>query len=81
MSAKKRVGKGKKTGRLPDTEYYRWNTLPHDLKLWEYCGLITGVTLQCIGLVIVVCMVASGAIMVIDYLLDNFFNLSLGTFG
>ena len=76
-NASKRVGKGKKTGRLPDSEYYKYNTLPHDMKFWQYACLCCGVGIQCILLVIVFCWVASGAIYMIDFLLGKIFDFTI----
>ena len=76
-TATKRVGKGKKTGRLPDIDYWKYNTLPHDMKFWQYACLCCGVSIQCLLLVLVFCMASSGLIYMIDYLLVKFFDLSI----
>ena len=76
-NASKRVGKGKKTGRLPDMEFYKWNTLKHEMKLWQYVCLCCGVGIQCILLVVVFCWVARGAIYMVDFLLGKIFGLSI----
>lgn len=76
MRAIKRVGKGRRTGRIIG-EYFKWNTLPHDMKLWQYACLCCGVGIQCILLVIVFCWVASGGIMIIDFLLGVFWDVSI----
>jgi len=75
-NASKRVGKGKKTGRITG-EFYNWNTLKHDMKMWQYACLCCGVGIQCILLVIVFCWVASGGIMIVDFLLGKIFGLTI----
>ena len=75
-NASKRVGKGKKTARIIG-DYYKWKTLPHDMKGWQYACLCCGVSIQCILLVLVFCVASSGLIYMVDFLLGKIFGLTI----
>ena len=60
------------------TKWFQRNNPPTtDMQLWEYALLVMGVSLQCICLVLVFCMVSSGLIYMIDFLLGKIFGFSI----